>query len=75
MKPDNPGEWARVCRTNDHYDAGMVAKFRVHKCSPDGGELVSPKKRTYYIAAIEVDWDYAPTGMNMIKGIKLEDDE
>jgi FtsP/CotA-like multicopper oxidase with cupredoxin domain len=24
--------------------------------------------RTYYVAAIEVDWDYAPTGINQISG-------
>src|SRR5579863_3958546 len=29
---------------------------------PDG------KIRTYYIAAVETDWDYAPSGMNMMTG-------
>src|SRR5215472_9525669 len=29
---------------------------------PDG------KIRTYYIAAVEADWDYAPSGMNMMTG-------
>lgn len=32
------------------------------------------RTRTYYIAAVEREWDYAPTGYNKIKGIKLEDD-
>lgn len=30
--------------------------------------------RTYYIAAVEKEWDYAPSGYNNIKGVKLEDD-
>lgn len=30
------------------------------------------KTRTYYIAADEVDWDYAPGGVNKMMGMKLE---
>ena len=32
------------------------------------------KTRTYYIAAVEKDWDYAASGYNKVKGVKLEDD-
>ncbi|HEY1963547.1 MAG TPA: hypothetical protein VGG59_01385, partial [Acidobacteriaceae bacterium] len=31
----------------------------------------SPKLRTYYIAADEVDWDYAPQHMDQITGEKF----
>jgi FtsP/CotA-like multicopper oxidase with cupredoxin domain len=31
------------------------------------------KKRTYYLAADEVDWDYAPTGINQITGQPFDD--
>ena len=31
--------------------------------------------RTYYIAADEVDWDYAPAGRNLIAGRPFNDDE
>ena len=74
MQPDNPGEWAVVCRTNDHFDAGMVAKFRVNKC---GSEVAidAAKTRTYYIAAVEEVWDYGPSGMNNIQGTELDKDE
>ena len=34
----------------------------------------SGKTREYYIAAVELDWDYAPSGMNNAKGLKLQDD-
>ena len=33
----------------------------------------SPAKvRTYYVAADEVDWDYAPSGINKMMGMKFE---
>ena len=35
-------------------------------------ESVTPKVRTYYIAADEVDWDYAPGGVNKMMGMKFE---
>ena len=31
--------------------------------------------RTYYIAADEVEWDYAPAGRNLIAGRPFNDDE
>lgn len=35
----------------------------------------APVTRTYYIAADEVDWDYAPSGTNLIEGRPFNDDE
>jgi len=32
----------------------------------------APQTHTYYIAADEVEWDYAPSGMNKIMGMKFE---
>lgn len=75
MRPDNPGEWAVVCRTNDHFDAGMVAKFRVNKCGSEVVPMDTVKTRTYYIAAVEEVWDYGPSGMNNIQGTELDNDE
>lgn len=37
----------------------------------DGG----PKVRTYYVAAEQVEWDYAPSGMNKITGAPFTDEE
>ena len=34
----------------------------------------SSMERTYFIAAVERKWDYAPSGYNKVKGVKLEDD-
>jgi len=32
----------------------------------------APQTHTYYIAADEVEWDYAPSGMNKIMGMKFD---
>ena len=50
--------------------AGMIppesrpkpANLDIKPTLPDG------KIRTYYIAAVETDWDYAPNGTNMMTG-------
>ena len=31
-----------------------------------------PRVRTYYVAADEVEWDYAPGGANKMMGMKFE---
>ena len=36
---------------------------------------VECKDRVYYIAAVNVDWDYAPTGKNLKNGLFLDKDE
>jgi hypothetical protein len=36
------------------------------------GQTQTAKVRTYYIAADEVDWDYAPGGVNKMMGMKFE---
>ena len=35
-------------------------------------ESEAPRVRTYYIAADEVEWDYAPGGVNKMMGMKFE---
>eukprot|EP01083_Nonionella_stella_P264750 897679_1 len=37
--------------------------------------LKAPASRTYYIAAVERYWDYAPTGINMVDGLPLNESE
>ena len=50
--------------------AGMIPpESRPKKAAADvKPTLQGGKIRTYYIAAIEADWDYAPSGMNMMTG-------
>ncbi len=40
-----------------------------------GGEMRGPQTHTYYIAAEEVTWDYAPGGINQITGRPFGDAE
>ena len=74
MEALNPGTWMLNCLVNDHYNAGMYALFNVTKC--DGKDKPVPsvsggKKRTYYIAANEIPWNYGPTGTNNMNGESL----
>jgi len=39
-----------------------------------GGQAAAGQTRTYYIAADEVAWDYAPTGINQISGLPFDDE-
>ena len=75
MTPDNLGEWAIVCRTNDHYSAGMLAKYTVRACGKVQTTKPPGKVRRYYIAAVELEWDYAPSGKDLIDGVPLSDSE
>ncbi|XP_065054471.1 hephaestin-like protein [Rhopilema esculentum] len=76
MMTDNIGKWALVCKVNDHYMAGMKAFYDVLPCGKFENSL--PKAaaiRKYYIGAMEIKWDYAENGQNLIKGGRLDDDE
>ena len=76
MTPDNAGEWALVCRPNDHFSAGMQAKYIVqNNCGKASSIKPSGIVRRYYIAAVEVEWDYAPTGQDVLEGIALDKSE
>ena len=37
--------------------------------------LVNCKVREYHLAAVELDWDYAPSEMNTLTGVKLDEDK
>lgn len=36
--------------------------------------IVRSMTREYYIAAVERNWNYAPSGQNKIKGVPLDQD-
>ncbi|MCV0430129.1 hypothetical protein [Nitrosopumilus sp.] len=40
------------------------------ECKSNEGKI-----RTYYIAADEIEWDYAPSGLNQIKAHEFNEDE
>lgn len=47
---------------------GLATLVLVAACRPTDGGAPAPMTRSYYIAAEEVDWDYAPTGTNLTMG-------
>lgn len=55
------GQFEVVSATVNHYRGGMRANYTVTKCSifQRQSEIMLHSK-TYYIAAVEVDWDYSP---------------
>ncbi|KAL8587047.1 hypothetical protein ACOMHN_023437 [Nucella lapillus] len=76
MKAQNPGQWALVDQTSEHYNAGMKALFRVSQCGLRRDYSIQPtggQNRTYFLQAEEELWDYAPSGINMVSGKNLSD--
>ncbi|XP_072295514.1 ceruloplasmin isoform X2 [Eucyclogobius newberryi] len=61
MEPDSMGEFEVVSPTVSNYHGGMRANYTVKKCSifQRQGEVMLHSK-AYYIAAVELDWNYAP---------------
>uniref|UniRef100_A0A8D0D299 Hephaestin n=1 Tax=Sander lucioperca TaxID=283035 RepID=A0A8D0D299_SANLU len=61
MEPDSMGQFEVVSATVNHYRGGMRANYTVKKCSllQRQGEIMLHSK-TYYIAAMEMEWDYSP---------------
>ncbi|XP_061096678.1 ceruloplasmin [Conger conger] len=74
MEPDSMGEFEVECRTVDHHRAGMRADYTVEKCHWwNTDSMVMLHQKTYYIAAVEMVWDYSPNRTweeTMYKGLK-----
>ncbi|XP_041362171.1 hephaestin-like protein [Gigantopelta aegis] len=71
-RPDRKGKWALVCPS--HLADGMMATFRVfqsptfHKTPKKHG---SGRTRVYYIAAVEVEWEYADQKIDPVENTSL----
>ncbi|NWQ80692.1 CERU protein, partial [Columbina picui] len=61
MKPDSEGVFEVSCLTTDHYTGGMKQNYRVKQCHWWNVDLsMYLHEKTYYIAAVELEWDYSP---------------
>jgi FtsP/CotA-like multicopper oxidase with cupredoxin domain len=49
--------------------AGTLARAQMSAAAPEG------KTRTYFVAAVEINWDYAPTGRNEAMGMPFDENE
>uniref|UniRef100_A0A8C2M193 Ceruloplasmin n=1 Tax=Cricetulus griseus TaxID=10029 RepID=A0A8C2M193_CRIGR len=62
MRPDTEGTFDVECLTTDHYTGGMKQKYTVNQCKQHSEDPVFYLgERTYYVAAVEVEWDYSPS--------------
>ncbi|XP_019486255.1 PREDICTED: ceruloplasmin isoform X1 [Hipposideros armiger] len=62
MQPDTKGTFDVECLTTDHYTGGMKQKYTVNQCRQlSENPNLYLGERTYYIAAVEVEWDYSPS--------------
>ncbi|XP_041038821.1 ceruloplasmin [Carcharodon carcharias] len=59
MKPDSTGVFEVVCKTTDHYAGGMRQFYKVNKCSIFQLPDIFYHEKTYYIAAVEIEWNYS----------------
>lgn len=61
MEPDSMGQFEVVSPTVKNYRGGMRANYTVEKCSVFQRQHETMiRSKTYYIAAMELTWDYAP---------------
>ena len=62
MVASNAGEWEVSSGALEHPYAGMTARYSVTGSTASAAE--SGETREFFIAADQVEWDYAPTGYN-----------
>ncbi|XP_061636221.1 ceruloplasmin [Phyllopteryx taeniolatus] len=61
MEPDSMGQFEVASSTVNQYRGGMRANYTVQKCRFfQRQDETMLHFKTYYIAAIEMDWDYSP---------------
>ncbi|KAM5165124.1 ceruloplasmin-like [Mantella aurantiaca] len=72
MLTKNPGKWLITSQVTEHLEAGMQAIYEVRNCSKKGTYQYDSTVRRYYIAAVEIVWNYGPTSINQFTGKKLD---
>ena len=78
---DRGGVFPVVDQASGHFRGGARAEFGMRRSAeaalfpwtPDSGRGTSEPAREYWIAADEVEWDYAPEGRNMCSGAPFGD--
>lgn len=73
MVAQSPGEWMLTCQNLNHLQAGLQAFFQVQDCKkpPAEDDILEKQVRHYYIAAEEIIWNYAPSGVDMFTNESL----
>ncbi|XP_044077458.1 ferroxidase HEPHL1 [Siniperca chuatsi] len=72
MVPKTKGKWQLTCQVNDHLQAGMQAFYEVKSCGSEASSTVmGGVVRNYYLAAENLLWSYASSGMDLINNVSL----
>uniref|UniRef100_A0A8D0KVZ9 ferroxidase n=1 Tax=Strix occidentalis caurina TaxID=311401 RepID=A0A8D0KVZ9_STROC len=75
MQPDRVGTFKVVCRTFDHFVGGMKHLYEVSSCrNTTQTQQQHGAMRLYYIAAEEVEWDYASNKSSAPKIYNITED-
>ncbi|XP_069753512.1 ceruloplasmin isoform X2 [Narcine bancroftii] len=61
MRPDSSGTFGIICKTTNHFAGGIKQLYHVNKCSLFSVSHTFYHDKTYYIAAVEIEWDYSPS--------------
>ncbi|KAF4075782.1 hypothetical protein AMELA_G00222750 [Ameiurus melas] len=77
MVPMTTGKWLFRCLVDDHIHAGMEGFYEVSSCGNDAAPTMEPEGhvRSFYIAAEEILWEYAPSGKNGLTKNPLNDND
>ncbi|KAF1605018.1 Hephaestin-like protein 1, partial [Eudyptes chrysolophus] len=76
MQPDRVGTFKVVCRTFDHFVSGMKHLYEVSSCrNTTRAQQQHGAIRLYYIAAEEVEWDYASNKSSALKIYNVSSNE
>ncbi|XP_075411674.1 ceruloplasmin-like [Tenrec ecaudatus] len=67
MVAQGPGEWLLECEIHE----SMGAFFDVQNCQNTSTNISHTNVKHYYIAAEDILWNYAPSGINFFTGSKL----
>lgn len=69
------GEWLVADQTREHAEGGARVRYVVSPVGVPPAPARSGKVRTYYIAADEVEWNYAPFERNMCEDREFSEGE
>ncbi|XP_071964976.1 hephaestin-like protein [Antedon mediterranea] len=74
MTPSLSGQWIIESQSAVQRDSGMIARFLVGNCNSLPTQSYKEHcDRTYYIAAVEMHWDFAKEKYDYIRNISLQD--
>ena len=69
------GHWSLFDATSNHYRYGSRVQFKVSGDKEIAPDVAEEKIARYFVAADELEWNYAPEGQNMCSDSKFTEEE